>query len=115
MSNKFNTLAILLIILFIASFVTTLFPNAYLWLLAPGMTDQSAITAFTTQTKSLAFIYSVLSFSVNIGCATWLYIEAKKESSYAFVWLALGLFSGLISVILWYLKGIHEKLSIEKT
>lgn len=113
--NKFNTLAALLIILFIASFISTLFPKAYLWLLAPGMTEQSALNAFTIQTRSLAFIYSVFSLSVHIGCAIWLYIETKKENTPTFVWLVLGLFSGVIAVILWYLKGIYDKLSHQKT
>ena len=76
--HQANKLAAILIILFIASFITTLFPKAYLWFFAPGIAEHSAITAFSLQTKSFAFIYSVFSLSVHIGCAIWLYIESKK-------------------------------------
>lgn len=110
-ANKFNTLAVLLIILFIASFISSLFPNGFLWLFAPGMVEQDTIMAFTVQTNSLALIFSAFSLSVHIGCAIWLFVETKKDSTHAFVWAALGLFSGVVAVILWYLKGIYEELS----
>jgi hypothetical protein len=68
-ANKFNTLAVLLIVLFIASNITTFFPSAYLWLFAPGMTEQNSIMAFTFQSNSQALVFSAFSLSVHIGCS----------------------------------------------
>ena len=39
---------------------------------------------------------------VNIGAAIWLYIEAKSIALKAWVWSLLGLFFGLIGLILFY-------------
>jgi len=113
-NNKFNTLAAIFITLFVIAFIITLFPKAYLWLFAPDFQEDSALTSFMIQTKSLAFIYSIFSLAIQIGCAGWLFVESKKSRSQSWVWSALGLFAGVFAVILWYLKGIYEHLSVEK-
>lgn len=114
-NNKFNMLAAIFIALFVIALIISLFPKAYLWLFAPGFQENSALTSFTIQTTSLAFIYSILSLAVQIGCAVWLFVESKKGGSQSWVWGALGLFAGVFAVILWYIKGIYDHLSVEKT
>lgn len=113
--NKFSTskaekLALLLVILFGITIVISFVPKAYL-LVAPGLDA----TAFTVQTKLSGVIYSILSFVVYIGCAIWLYYESNENGKTKWVWVALGLFTGALALILWYLKKIHEKLSNQTT
>jgi hypothetical protein len=51
---------------------------------------------------------------LNIGSAIWLYIEARSLSLKAWVWSLLGLFFGLIGLILFYAIQIFlEKRSNE--
>lgn len=43
---------------------------------------------------------------VNFGAAIWLYIEAKAVSLKAWIWALLGLFFGLIGLVIFYIIQI---------
>ncbi len=109
-SEKADKLAFILVVLFVVTLVIGFIPKAYM-IVAPGLDA----TAFSIQARLISFVYSVLSLSVNVGCAFWLYYEANKCSSVRWVWVALGIFAGVFALILWYLRLIYGHLSTKAT
>lgn len=57
----------------------------------------------------------LLSFLVNIGAAIWLYIEGKAVALRAWVWSLLGLFFGLMGVILFYVIQVFAAKRANET
>lgn len=64
----------------------------------------------STQMSFVSLIYIIFGHVINIGAAVWLFIEAKKTDSSKGLWATLGLFGGLIAVVLWYLRKIFHVL-----
>lgn len=59
---------------------------------------------------TLRIIVSVISFSINIVVAIWLYRVAKKERSIPWVWAMVGFIFGIMGGILYYVVRIYEKM-----
>jgi hypothetical protein len=59
--------------------------------------------------KSLVYsIYAIFGYAVYIGAAVWLFIEAQKTDGNKWLWATLGLFGGLMAIILWYLRKMYS-------
>ena len=54
---------------------------------------------------------AVITYLVHIGIAIWLYIIAKKEKASPWIWALLGLVSGILAPILFYVIKVYEKLN----
>jgi RsiW-degrading membrane proteinase PrsW (M82 family) len=67
------------------------------------------------QSRFTYMVYSVFQYIIYIGASIWLYKEAKTNNNKPWLWALLGLFGGLIAVVLWYLKKIHSLLSAQET
>jgi uncharacterized BrkB/YihY/UPF0761 family membrane protein len=52
---------------------------------------------------------------VNVGAGIWLYIEAKAVALKAWVWALLGLFFGLLGVVLFYVMQLYSRKHAKET
>ncbi len=59
------------------------------------------------QMRFVWWVYALFGYILYFGSSIWLFIEAKKTESNKWVWAILGLFGGLMAVILWYLRGLY--------
>jgi len=60
--------------------------------------------------SNIYLIKGIVNFIAHIGFAIWIFIEAKKLNFYPILWAALAIFSGLISIVLFYWILIHKEL-----
>ena len=109
-TTKIEKLAAILLLLFVGSIALSFSTKVFWWFFSNIYTESQAITAFNYQTKLLSSFYFVFSNIINIGCAIWLYITAKSQSSNRWLWTFIGLFSGILGVILWFLWQIQMSL-----
>ena len=105
MSQKVEKLAILILILFIIVNVSSFFVRFTDFFFPASISDY-----FTMQVKLLGSMFFLFGISVNIGSSIWLFISAKKLQTQPLVWCLLGLFAGLIAILLWYSIRIYEIL-----
>lgn len=54
---------------------------------------------------------TAITYAVQIGIAIWLYMLAKKENASPWIWALLGLVSGILAPILFYVIKVYEKLN----
>ena len=62
--------------------------------------------------KNVSLIFGLVE---NFGAAIWLYIESKALNLKAWVWSLLGLFFGVVGVILFYVIQIYSLKQINRT
>ncbi len=109
-SPNWDRIAGVLLLLFVIAFVFAHTDRALL-VFAPGLFENIETIGYSLLTKSLAFVFSVFSSIVSIGCGVWLYIEAKKENRSKYVWILLGVFGGgVIAVVLWFLIKAYRSI-----
>jgi len=106
LKTKTDKLIIVLLVLFILSLAVSS-ATRIIGLLTPGST---LFSQFSLQTRLLSFVYFFFGISVQIGCAVWLFAEVKKRQGRFLLWSFLGLFTGIMAVILWYLIKIDGHL-----
>ena len=106
LSGKFNNLALLLLILFVIGLLMSLTIKAG-QIFSPGF----QFDALTIQTKMFHTVFYIFQISVFVGSAIWLFIESKKNNQNPWLWSLLGLFAGVLGVILWFLFQIYKLLS----
>lgn len=104
--KKIEKLLIVVVILGIAVSFLSLFTNIFFdRLYGPEYAQQLSI-----QVKLFFYIKFIIFSAVNIVIGIWLFQLAQKEGRPKWLWLILGLFLGLISVVLFYLIKVNEKL-----
>jgi hypothetical protein len=106
LNAKTDKFIILLLVLFIISLAVSS-TTRIIGLLTPG---SALFSQFSLQTRLLSFLYFFFGISVQLGCAVWLFTEVKKRQGRFLLWSFLGLFAGLIAVVLWYLTKIDAHL-----
>ncbi|MBZ0244729.1 MAG: hypothetical protein K8H85_02175 [Cyclobacteriaceae bacterium] len=105
---KINSIAILLIVVFILNIVATPILSPYLTrILTP-----SEYGDYTTSTAYATFIRTALSSLLNIVVAIWTYREATKQNERPLTWTVFALFFGLIAVIAFYLILLIKEIKL---
>jgi len=104
-TKVYNKLALLLLVLYLLSLSVGWTTKAW-QLYAPGFPSD----ALTIQTKILHLCFYLFQMLVYIGSAIWLFMQSKKTGKSQWVWAFLGLFSGVLGLILWFLFQINEKM-----
>ncbi len=107
LNTKTDKLIIVLLVLFIISLAVTSTARI-LGMLSPA---SAGFSQFSLQTRLLGFLYFFFGMSVQLGCAVWLFSEVKKRGGRFLLWSFLGLFTGVMAVILWYLIKIDAQLA----
>ena len=107
--KKLEWLAMLVIILFIASNFLSFFGSALISrLYSPAYVGtQSLILSLTTSIRSL------LSIIVNLAVGIWLFIQAKHLQSTPWIWLLFGIVFGLIAAVLFFVIKLLESTSFQ--
>ena len=100
-----NNLALLLLILFVVSTGATITTHV-LGLVYP---DEVVANAMNLQIRLTSVVYYLFRIIINIGSSIWLYIQAKNSSKKTWLWAFVGLFTGVMGVILWILNEILKE------
>ena len=109
-SEKINKIALLVLILFILSTGASI-TSRVLGLIYPM---ETVVTLMNYQVKLLSFVYHFFGMILNIGCSIWLYFEARSNDSIKWLWAFVGLFAGVLGVILWILSEILKEMRSKK-
>jgi hypothetical protein len=104
-----HRIALILIVLFIIQVFFSSSISHYVL----TMYDKRFYAEFTLRGEMVTIIASVVSATVNILLAFWIYRKAKAEGSEPLSWSALTLFFGLLAVILFYLDIIYRQLKAD--
>lgn len=105
-ANKIDKFALLLILLYVLSLGMSFKFNILIDLLA---LEYPLRDMMTVQIKVYSLIFHVLSTAVYIGSGVWLYVQAKNENCNKWIWLFIGLFAGILGVIVWFLREILKE------
>lgn len=110
MNKKYTGLVIMLLIAYILVTMAA-FTSKMLQFIAPS---EAIIAYMSIQLKLFSFIFYFFSLSVNIGCSVWLFLCVRKEKKAEWLWASLGLFAGLLAVLLWYITELHNLIKMGK-
>ncbi|PCI66167.1 MAG: hypothetical protein COB38_10400 [Gammaproteobacteria bacterium] len=97
--NKYEKLILLLIGVVLLGRLGILLIDIY-------VVNSYSLQAIPVHIRHLSLI---LSGSVNIGSCIWIFIEANKLNLKPWVWSLLGLFFGVIGLVLFYLIQVFTK------
>lgn len=108
MIRKIEKLAVLAIVLYIISAIFNIMRYNFIHELVKHLKWTP------TNVFLLAIPIAAITFAVHIGIAIWLYIIAKKEKASPWIWALLGIVSGILAPILFYVIKVYEKLNQEE-
>ena len=100
---KYEKYVLILIVAFILGGICKLGITLYLGYAYANDALPHNILALTSKAQLYISVF------VNIAASFWLFSEAKALSNRAWIWFGLGLFFGILGVILFYIIQIHEK------
>lgn len=100
---KYEKYVLILIVAFILGGICKLGITLYLGYAYANNALPHDILALASKAK---LFISVL---VNIAASFWLFFEAKALSYRAWIWSGLGLFFGILGVVLFYIIQIHAR------
>ncbi len=101
--KSIDKVAIVFLILFLVGLLFTLskqFANF-------ALPENDRFLMVSMQMRFVWWVYAIFGYVIYLGSAVWLFLESKKTESNKWVWAVLGLFGGLMAVILWYLRGLY--------
>jgi hypothetical protein len=105
MIKQIEKLAILAIVLYVASVALQLIGKDYI-------TELVNVQKWTPlQVFLLSIPRTAITLAVQIFIAIWLYIIASREKESPWIWALLGLVFGLLAPILFYVIKVYEKLN----
>jgi MFS family permease len=107
--NNNNIKPFLLIFIILSFLSSIIYPATYLYLL--NIYDGNIPTMVRSKWQML---FSATYLLPNIAVAFWLSHIAKKEKSSPLLWFFFGLVGGLISLAIFYLIRIYEKLNTQQ-
>lgn len=94
MNNRIETAAKVLVALFVLASLASIV----------------MLTGFPFTSAIVHRVPTIIMLIVRLAIAYWLYIHAKPESKYPWVWCLLGLTFALIAVAAYFMIDMHEKL-----
>ena len=106
--KKIEVLVIVVIILWIIGLIPNISSSIMLKIYPPSESNEAI-----SYLKSTALIRSILTVSVQIGIAIWLFFEASKGNESRWVWLLFGLIYGILAAILFYIIRAYELLKLK--
>ena len=110
MNKNLEKLAMLVVILWCISLIPTPLAN----IIAARLYGNAEYMQFNALTSAFAATTIILRFSVHIGVAVWLFIQARRNGGAPWLWALFGIATGLIAAVLYWLGGIRDQLIQKK-
>jgi len=101
--KQIDKVAIVFLILFLVGLLFTL-TKQFAYYALPG---NDRFLMVSMQMRFVWWVYALFGYVIYFGSAVWLFIQAKNTDNNKWVWCVLGMFGGLMAVILWYLRGLY--------
>jgi uncharacterized BrkB/YihY/UPF0761 family membrane protein len=101
--KNIEKLALLIIVLWVISLPLSSYVGLYL---IPEHVSQAELPHLKHLTYIFSWVSIVIGKMVDIGIAIWLFSTARKDNASAWLWALLGLTSGVLAAVLYYLVRI---------